>query len=99
MVYASQIIPVPPQTTVEPGDSAVKRSSVENGFSNRLHDFYPVFGHRHGGLLGADVLGDDDALTGAGGAALQAHALRARGRLEPAHRVAGRQLRHLRTRP
>jgi len=36
MVYASQIIPVPPQTTVEPGDSAVKRSSVENGFSNIL---------------------------------------------------------------
>jgi hypothetical protein len=62
---------------------------------DRLHGLHPVPHHRHGGLQRAHVPRDDDALAGARGAAVQAHAVRAGRRVEPLDRLARGELRDL----
>jgi flagellar biosynthetic protein FliP len=66
------------------------KSAFQIGF-----DLHPVPDHRHDRRQRADEPGDDDAQPGAGGAAVQAHAVRAGRRLEPAAGLAGSLVRHL----
>ena len=64
---------------------------AENRVSNRLHGVHTVPGHRSGGGQRADVDGHDDAVAGSGVAAVQDHVVRGGGRLDAAHRHAGRE--------
>ncbi|HEX6142830.1 MAG TPA: hypothetical protein VFZ01_08940, partial [Geminicoccaceae bacterium] len=65
----------------------------------RLPDLHPVPDHRHDRRQCADEPGDDDAVAGAGGLAVQADAVRAGRRLEPAAGVAGGELRDIEEAP
>ena len=68
------------------------------GVPDRFHDLHSLSGDRHRGGQRADVAGDDDAVAGAGGVAVQADAVCAGRRLESADWLAGGQFCDLRSR-
>jgi hypothetical protein len=76
--------------------AGLRHQRAEDRVPDRLHDLHPLPGDRHGGGQRADEPGHDDAEPGAGGAAVQADAVRAGRRLEPAAGLAGLVLRQLR---
>jgi flagellar biosynthetic protein FliP/flagellar biosynthetic protein FliQ len=67
-------------------------SELKSAFQIGFMIFIPVPHHRHGGGQRADEPGHDDAEPGADRPALQADAVRAGRRLEPAAGIAGREL-------
>ena len=77
---------------VQGAGAGLRRQRAEDRVPDRLPDLHPVPDHRHDRGQRADVAGHDDAVAGAGGAAVQADAVRAGRRLEPAAGLAGREL-------
>nr|GFD60920.1 hypothetical protein [Tanacetum cinerariifolium] len=70
--------------------AGLRHLGAQDRLSDRLHDLHPVPDHRPGDFQRADGHGHDDAVAADHLPAVQDHAVRARGRLGPHHRHAGR---------
>src|ERR1022692_798693 len=70
--------------SIDGADPDLHDQRVENRFSNRIHDLYPVPRHRSRRCQRIDVDGHDDALADADIAAVQDHAVRVGRRLDVA---------------
>ncbi|CAA9401281.1 MAG: Flagellar biosynthesis protein FliP, partial [uncultured Nocardioides sp.] len=89
--------PRPPRGPLRGGDDhadpGVRPLRAQAGVHHRLHRLHPLPGDRHRRQRGADGAGHDDDAAGDGVAALQAPAVRPRGRLGAGHQVTRHELR------
>src|SRR5690606_4405966 len=69
-----------------------RHQRVEDGVPDRLSGFHPLPHHRHGGGVGTDVDGHDDAFARADFTAVQTYAVRDGGRVESVARLADGEL-------
>ena len=84
--------PVARRRAADHPDPGLHHVRAEDRIPDRFHDLHPVPDHRPGGGQRADGHGHDDAVTADHLAAVQDHAVRARGWLGADHRHARRKL-------